>query len=430
MNRRVVITGLGVCAPNGVGLTDFTQSLLEGKSGIRHQPALERLGFGCQIAGEPLVRDNQVDRYFTPLERRGLNASGIVYGVIAGVDAWYDAGLEKNVSDEPCWEQGIIFGTGILGVDKFREAIHLIDDGDVRRLGSTSVIQTMASGISAYLGGQLGCGNQVTTNSAACTTGTEGILMAYERIRQGKAEIMLTGSCSDSGPYVWGGFDAMRILPRDYNDRPAIASRPMSASASGFIPGSGAGALVLESLESAQKRGARIYAEIVGGEINSGGQVGEGSMTAPNSKAVQRCIQKALSNSHIKASDIDVINGHLTATSKDALEIENWSKALERSGTDFPYINSFKGSVGHCLAAAGSIESVATVLQFKEGAVFKNVNCEDLHSDITRVISEASIPRETVRHSPTYIAKASFGFGDVNACVIFKSYEESVGNIN
>ena len=424
MNRSVVITGLGVCAPNGVGLTDFTQSLLDGKSGIRHQPNLEKLGFGCQVAGEPLVKDNLIDDYFTPLERRGLNATGIVYGVIAGVDAWKDAGLEKNTSNEPFWDRGIIFGTGILGVDKFREAIHLIDEGNVRRLGSTSVIQTMASGISAYLGGLLGCGNQVTTNSAACTTGTEGIIMAYERISQGKAEIMLTGSCSDSGPYVWGGFDAMRILPRGYNDNPTKASRPMSATASGFIPGSGAGALVLESLDSALKRGAHIYAEVLGGEINSGGQMGEGSMTAPNSIAVQRCIRNAVSNAGVHLSDIDVINGHLTATAKDGLEIENWSKSLERAGVDFPYINSFKSTVGHCLAAAGSIESVATILQFKEKVVFKNVNCEDVHPEITNLISETRVPRETLNHAPRVIAKASFGFGDVNACVIFKAFVE------
>ena len=422
MGKRVVITGLGVCAPNGVGLTDFTQALLDGKSGIRHQPNLEKLGFGCQVAGEPLVKDNLINSYFTPLERRGLNASGIVYGVIAGVDAWNDAGLVKNTTNEPSWDRGIVFGTGILGVDKFREAIHLIDDGNVRRLGSTSVIQTMASGISAYLGGMLGCGNQVTTNSAACTTGTEGIIMAYDRISQGKAEIMLTGSCSDSGPYVWGGFDAMRILPRGYNNDPAKASRPMSATASGFIPGSGAGALVLESLESAQERGAHIYAEVLGGEINSGGQVGEGSMTAPNSLAVQRCIKNAVVNAGIEASDIDVVNGHLTATSKDSLEIENWSVALNRKGADFPLINSFKGAVGHCLAAAGSIECVAAILQIKEQVVFKNINCEDVHPEITELIADSCIPRKTLEHAPSIIAKASFGFGDVNACVIFKAF--------
>jgi len=164
------------------------------------------LNFGCQIAAEPLVPDNLVNNYFTPLQLRGLNASGIVYGVIAGTDAWIDAGLSKGIVESPDWDSGIIFGTGILGVDKFRESIHLVDDQNVRRLGSTTVLQTMASGISAYLGGILGCGNQVTTNSSACTTGTEGILMAYERIASGKAERMLAGSCSDSGPYVWGWY--------------------------------------------------------------------------------------------------------------------------------------------------------------------------------------------------------------------------------
>lgn len=422
MGRRVVVTGLGVCAPNGIGLKDFTEALYKGKSGVRHHSRLEQLNFGCHVAAEPLVKDNVMERYFTPLQLRGLNASGLVYGVIAGKDAWSDAGLSPNTSNTPLWDCGIIFGTGILGVDKFRDAIYQVDNKEVRRLGSTTVIQTMASGISAYLGGILGCGNQVTTNSSACTTGTEGILMAYERISSGKAEVILSGSCGESGPYIWGGFDAMRILPRDFNDNPSAASRPMSASAQGFVPGSGAGALVLESLESAQKRGAKIYAEVLGGEINSGGQVGEGSMTAPNSEAVQRCIQKAIRNSGIKAPEVDAINGHLTATSKDALEITNWSVAMGLSGVKFPYINSFKGMIGHCLSAAGSIECVGSILQFEEGVVFGNVNCEDIHPEILKVIDGSRIPQKTIPYRPKIIAKASFGFGDVNACIIFSAY--------
>jgi 3-oxoacyl-(acyl-carrier-protein) synthase len=279
----------------------------------------------------------------------------------------------------------------------------------------------MTSGISAYLGGMLGCGNQVTSNSSACTTGTESILMAYDRIASGKAEVILSGSCSDSGPYIWGGFDAMRILPRDYNENPSAASRPMSATAQGFVPGSGAGALVMESLESALKRGAKIYAEVLGGEVNSGGQVGEGSMTAPNSEAVQRCIERAVQNTGIKPKDIDAINGHLTATTKDALEISNWSKALGLKGESFPYINSFKGMIGHCISAAGSIECVGSILQLEEGVIFGNVNCEDVHPEITKIIEEHKIPKKTIPFRPKIIAKASFGFGDVNACVIFSS---------
>ncbi len=425
MNNRVVVTGLGVCAPNGVGLENFTKSLKERKSGITFQPALKELNFSCQIAGQPFLEEGLLDTYFTALQLRGLNASGIIYGVIAGTDAWKDAGLPVAQKETPDWDSGIIFGAGTLGVDKFRESIYTIDAGNTRRLGSNTVVQTMASGISAYLGGILGCGNQVTTNSSACSTGTEGILMAYERIKSGQALRILTGSCSDSGPYVWSAFDALRILPKQYNDNPTQASRPMSASAAGFVPGSGAGALVLESLESAQQRGAKIYGEVLGGAVNSGGQRGDGSMTAPNAEGVQRCILKAVDKCGIQKLDIESINGHLTATTKDSLEIENWSLALERSGIDFPYINSFKGIFGHCLAAAGSIECVATMLQFKESVLFGNLNCEDLHPEISKLVDPSKIPLQTIRHEPKIIAKASFGFGDVNACVIFKAYKES-----
>jgi 3-oxoacyl-(acyl-carrier-protein) synthase len=424
MSKRVVITGLGVCSPNGIGLIEFAKSLQTGTSGIRFDKQLEALKFGCQIAAQPQLNDDIIGKYFTTLQLRGLNATGVLYGVIAGTDAWNDAGLPIAPKETPDWDNGVIFGTGILGVDKFRESIHLVDSQNVRRLGSTTVLQTMASGISAYLGGIFGCGNQVTTNSSACTTGTEGILMAYDRITSGKAKRILTGSCSDSGPYVWGGFDAMRILPRKYNDNPTEASKPMSAHAAGFVPGSGAGALVLESLESAQERGVKIYAEVLGGAVNSGGQRGEGSMTAPNSEAVQRCISQAVENSGIQKSDVDVINGHLTATAKDPIEIENWSIALGRSGVDFPFVNSFKGLFGHCLAASGSIESVGAVLQFKERQIFGNVNCEDLHPQIATLVDESRIPRKTIHQSPKIIAKASFGFGDVNACVIFKDYTD------
>jgi 3-oxoacyl-(acyl-carrier-protein) synthase len=285
-------------------------------------------------------------------------------------------------------------------------------------------MQTMASGISAYLGGILGCGNQVTTNSSACATGTEGVIMGTERIRTGKAERMLVGSCNDSGPYIWGGFDAMRILPYSFNDNPKEASRPMSASASGFVPGSGAGAMVLESLESALGRGAKIYAEVLGGAVNSGGQRGVGSMTAPNGQAVQKCIMEAVKDAGIEKSEVDVINGHLTATSKDAEEIKNWSEALGRTGMDFPFINTTKGLVGHCLAASGSVECVAALLQYREGLVFGNRNCHDLHPEILNLVDPSRIPVKTISHRPRITAKASFGFGDVNACVIFKEYKQ------
>jgi len=422
MDNRVVITGMGVVAPNAIGLDAFREAIKNGISGIRRDPDLERLYFSCQIAGKPQLPVELISNYFSNLELRNFNSSGITYGVIAGIDAWKDAGLDLLMQEEPDWDSGTIFGTGTSGIDRFREAIYKTDDMQVRRLGSTVVAQTMASGVSAYLGGKLGLGNQVTTNSSACITGAESILMAYERINSGKAVRMLAGSTSDSGPYIWGGFDAMKVCTYKHNDNPEAGSRPMSASASGFVPSSGAGALVLESLESALARGARIYAEVLGGHVNSGGQRGTGSMTAPNSTAVQRCIKNAMKDAGIDASEIDAINGHLTATSKDALEIENWTIALERKGPDFPYINSLKSTVGHCLTASGTIESIASVLQVKEDFIFPNINCEDLNQEIGALVDSKRIPTKLVNKNINIIAKASFGFGDVNACIIFKKY--------
>jgi len=423
MTKRVVITGLGVVAPNGTGLHDFRYALLNGVSGIKHDPELQRLLFSCQIAGKPQITEELLRSYFTELEIKNLESTGIVYGVIAGMDAWKDAGLEPSPSAYPDWDRGTIFGTGTSGLDKFRSSIYKIDDLQVRKLGSTVIAQTMASGISAYLAGKLGMGNQVTTNSSACATGTESILMAFDRIKSGAATIMLAGSTSDSGPYIWGGFDAMKVCTFKHNESPEQGSRPMSATASGFVPGSGAGALVLESLESALQRGAKIYAEVLGGNVNSGGQRGSGTMTAPNSEAVQRCISAAIKQAGIDPKDVDLISGHLTATSKDALEIENWSAALNRRGKDFPYINSIKGMIGHCISAAGSIESVAAILEISEDFIFPNINCEDLHPDISKCIATECVPLTCLHQEVNVVAKASFGFGDVNACIIFKKYQ-------
>ncbi|MET1056242.1 MAG: beta-ketoacyl-[acyl-carrier-protein] synthase family protein [Pedobacter sp.] len=423
MNNRVVITGLGVVAPNGTDLAQFRNAIRKGISGIKHDLQLEKLLFSCQIAGKPVIDDERLKQYFKPLELRGLESTGIVYGVIAGMDAWKDAGLKPvDANGTPDWDSGSVFGTGTSGIDKFREAIYKVDDLQIRKLGSTVVAQTMNSGVSAYLSGKLGLGNQICTNSSACATGVESILMAYERIRTGRATRMLAGSTSDSGAYIWGGFDAMKICPYQYNESPEKGCRPMSATARGFVPGSGAGAMVLETMESALNRGAHIYAELLGGHVNSGGQRGSGTMTAPNSDGVQRCITMALKESGVKPEDVDVINAHLTATSKDVTEIENWVAALGRSGQAFPYINSIKGMIGHCISAAGSIESVASVLQLSEGFIFPNINCEDLHPDIEKLVDPKRIPTVCLEQNFNILAKASFGFGDINACIIFKRY--------
>ena len=422
MNSRVVITGLGVIAPNGCGLDDFSAAIKNGVSGIRFDPRLRDLLFSCQLAGEPQVSDELINEGFSALELRNFNSTGILYGVLAGIEAWKHAGLPIDLT-EPDYDSGSVFGAGTSGIDKFRESIYKLDQLQMRKLGSTVVIQTMLSGITAYLGGKLGMGNQVTTNSSACITGAESILMGFDRIRTGRAKRMLCGSTSDSGPYIWAGFDAIKVCTYKFNDRPAEGSRPMSASASGFVPGAGSGALLLESLDSALDRGVPIYAEVLGGHINSGGQRGNGSITAPNGQAVQRCIQQALKETGVSAAEVDVINAHLTATSKDPDEIFNWSAALDRKGANFPYVSALKSMTGHCLSGSGSIECVSAVLQLYEDFLFPNLNCEDLHPRITDCIDQQSIPQKLIRKELNILAKASFGFGDINACILFKKYK-------
>ena len=196
----------------------------------------------------------------------------------------------------------------------------------------------------------------------------------------------------------------------------------MSASAGGFIPGAGAGVLMLESEESAVARGARIYAEVAGSGVNCGGHRMGGSMTAPNPESVRRCIQMALDDAELGGDDVDAINGHLTATGADPKEVGSWAAALGRGPGTLPCITSTKSLVGHTLGAAGAIESVAATLMLARGFVHPSINCEDVHPEIEPYA--AAIPH-TLREMPdmNVMVKAGFGFGDVNACLVLRKRE-------
>jgi len=233
---------------------------------------------------------------------------------------------------------------------------------------------------------------------------------------------MLCGGSEGSSHYIWAGFDAMRVLCRAFNDAPERASRPMSASAAGFVPSAGAGVVLLESLDSALQRGARIYAEVVGVAVNCGGHRGGGSMTAPNPDGVRRCVRAALADGNLRPDQVDAINGHLTATGADPNEVRAWAAALERTPDNFPPIVSTKSMIGHALGAAGAIESIASILMLHHGFIHPSLNCEDVHPEI---LPYADAIPHTVREAPTLrvMVKAGFGFGDVNACAVFRKWE-------
>jgi 3-oxoacyl-(acyl-carrier-protein) synthase len=424
MSRRIVVTGLGVVAPNGVGIPAFLDAIRAGKSGIKFVPLYEELHMSCQVAGKPDFEWDNLKKYISDVTFYGLKGTNIAYGLTAAMDAWTDSGMPFD-TDEPRWETGCVFGNSTPDAEAMRNVITRVDNKEAKKLGSRVIEQSMNSGVTAYISGRLGLGNKVITNSSACATGTQAILMGYEYIKHGYAKRMVVGSSEHVDPYVFGTFDSMRVLSRKFNDRPQEASRPMSATAGGFVPGSGAGALILEDLDFALQRNATIYAEVLGGSSNSGGQRGGGSMTSANSTGVTRCIAEAISNSGIHPGSIDLISGHLTATVADRQEIQNWTEALGRSGKDFPLTNSIKSMIGHCLSAAGSIESVATVLQIIHQFVHPNINLEDPNPGITSMVDQDCLPARLIETEINVVAKANFGFGDVNSCLIFSKFNKN-----
>jgi 3-oxoacyl-(acyl-carrier-protein) synthase len=226
MTHRVVVTGLGVLAANGNDVRAFELALRTGRSGIARNEKMVACGFGCHVAGVPRGIDEIAAAYFAEEELRAMNSGHRIAG-IAAVDAWTDAGLERPApgDDRVDWDSGAILGTGVGGMDTIAaRVIPLTDSEQVRRLGSTAVEQVMASGISARVSGLLALGNQVTTNSSACSTGSEAIAEGFARVRNGLARRMLCGGAEEASHYIWAGFDAMRVLCRKFNDEPERAS--------------------------------------------------------------------------------------------------------------------------------------------------------------------------------------------------------------
>jgi 3-oxoacyl-(acyl-carrier-protein) synthase len=420
--QRVVVTGLGVVAPGASDIPSFERLLRQGRSAIQHDPELERLGFGCHISARCTLSQEVLDRYLDALAQRRLRNAALRFALVAALQAYESSGLAEP-TDKARARFGVIFGAGLPGIDVLRDGLRDIDDGRVKRLGSAMIQMQMPSSAAAIVAGKLGFAGQVSCNAAACATGTEALCLGIERIRWGLADVLLVGSCESQGAHLWGPFDALGVLCRAFNHAPERASRPLSGQAAGFVPGGGAGALVLESLSHALERGAPIYCEVLGGAVNSGGQRDGGSMTASSPVGIARCIRSALEDARVTGHEVDAIAGHLTATANDAIEVECWSQALGRSGRSFPRINALKSLIGHGLSASGSIELVAAALQLRGRFLHASLNSDDLHPRISGILHEDCIVRESQGSSFQTLAKASFGFGDVNACAILTRWE-------
>jgi 3-oxoacyl-(acyl-carrier-protein) synthase len=414
---------MGIVAPNAVGLAAYRRALCEGASGISHSTQMKDSGFACHVAGIPDISEQTANGYFSPELLKNSNVS-MKYAVIASLDCWRDAGLPSCGPDSSVdWRTAVIIGTSLGGIDTIGElVVPETNAGRVRRLGSSAAERAMASCASACVGGLLGVGGQVTANSSACSTGTEAIVNGFWMIHAGRTDRVLAGSSEAPSIYTWAFLDSLRVTTRDSNDRPQAASRPLSSSAGGFVPAAGAGMLMLEDLASARQRKARIYAEVLGGHSNCGGQRNGGSITASNPEGIERCVQEALEASKTKPSEVDYVNGHLTGTGGDAKEMRCLASALGRPLSEMPWVNATKSMIGHGLGASGSMESVATILQLAYGFVHPSINCEDFHPEIAELRSR--VPHTAISVECRVALKTSFGFGDVNSSVVLKRWEE------
>ena len=423
-DRRVVVTGLGVLAPNGIGVSNFEQALRTGKSAVQFDPLLKKVNFSCQVSARMPLSDEDIKKMNRELRLVKMRESSITFGMSAIKEAWEDAGFNFAPEKEPRWETGCIMGNEAPCIEVIEWAIPFVNSGQLRKIGSKTVQQSQNSGITGYVTQKLGLGNAVYSVAQACATGNIAISQAFERIQLGKADRMLAGSSEMQGKGIWAPFDALHALTRNSNDHPDKASCPMSNNASGLVPGTGAAVMVLEELEVALKRKAKIYAEVKAGFSNAGGQRNKGTMTLPNPEGMKRCIQKVLKLGRVDANEIDLISGHLTSTVADPIEIKAWSDALGRKGIRFPYINSLKSMIGHGFGSAGSVAALATVLQISKKFIHPSLNSEELHPDIAAHVDREKIPLQAIQDIEIKNAiQSSFGFGDVNTCVLFSKYD-------
>ncbi|MDR0791704.1 MAG: hypothetical protein LBE82_00230 [Chitinophagaceae bacterium] len=430
MNNRVVITGIGVVSPIGNNIAAYETALREGKTNMKKFDLFEQLGLDCVYGAIPEISDGEKEDFTNKWNIVKLRSPAILYGCMAGIEAWQDAGLlfSHRHEDDPDWNTGCMFGTSCAGVDAFIYNANLAGKGKVKSIGGRAAQQAMNSGISAYLGGILGLGNQVSTNSNEGITGIESVILAYYRIAYGHAQRMLAGSTESSSEYIFDAYDSGIGDDGNYATNQSAEGflSPMSNNPNGFIVGAGSGALVLESLESALARNAKIYAEITGCSFKSSMKRNESAWMTIDVPSFTGCIQDAISMANIHANDIDYISGCLQSNYCDPVEIQCLTEALGRAGDAFPFINATKSLIGHCLSASGSMELVATLLQMRGKFIHPSKNSRPLHPSIENLIGKNSAPDNTVSNQNIDIAlKVGYSIGNVYSCIVLKQWNEN-----
>ena len=413
MKNRVVVTGMGVISPVGNHLNDFWNSLLEGKSGIGYITQFDTTEFPVKIAGE--VKDFNPENWIDKKEARRMDRF-TQFAIAAAKMALEDAKL--SINDQNAHRIGVYIGSGIGGLQTIEDQHKVLLEKGPKRISPFFIpmlIGNMASGQVSILTGAKG------PNSApvsACATGTHAIGDAFEIIQRGDADVMIAGGTEATiTPLAVGGFASMKALSTR-NEEPQKASRPFDNDRNGFVMSEGSGVLILESLEHAQKRGAQIYAELVG--YGATGDAYHLTSPAPNGEGASRSMEMALNKAGIRPEEVDYINAHGTSTElNDKFE----TMAIKNTFGEHAYqlaVSSTKSVTGHLLGAAGAIEGIVLAMSLKYGKIPPTINYEtpDPELDLDYV------PNEYREQAIKVALSNSLGFGGHNATIVMKKFED------
>ena len=420
--KRVVVTGLGVLSPLGRGVEHNFEQLLDGKSGIKKIEGIDLKDIPVQIAGVVPWGDGEFefnpDSVVEPKDQKKLDKF-IMYGMAAGLDAIKDSGWEPK-TDEDAFRSGVMMGSGIGGLDKIYQSALAFEEGGMKKISPFFIPSVLINLISGNL--SIACGFKGPNHACvtACSTGTHAIGDAARIIACGDADVMVAGG-AESAINVLGlaGFAKMRAITADFNDRPEEASRPWDKGRKGFVMGEGAGALVLEELEHAKARGAKIYAEVVGYGMSGDAY----HITAPSGDGADRAMKMAADHAKehgVELKDINYINAHGTST--PAGDVGEALAVKRLFGDDIKYVSmsSTKSAIGHLLGAAGAVEAVYTVKAIEEQVCPPTLNLNDVEEEVADM---DLVPLKPKKKAIKAAMSNSFGFGGTNSSLIFKKYE-------
>ena len=404
--KRAVITGLGAISPIGIGIDEIKNSLVSGKSGITSNPEYKEMGMKSEISGSiDLILSELIDRKL--FRFMGETAA---YSYLSAQEAIKDSNLPEEIFNSD--RVGIIAGSGGASSRSQVEAADIAREKGIKRIGPYRVTQTMGSTVSACLATFLGIKGINYSISSACSTSAHCIGSAWEQIQLGKQDIVLAGGGEDEHWTQSALFDAMGALSSKFNSDPEAASRPFDKGRDGFVISAGGGIVILEELEHARKRGAKIYGEIVGYSATSDGE----DMVSPSGLGAAKCMEQALQMSGLDT--VDYLNAHGTSTpAGDPTELEAIKKVFERS----PIIGSTKSQTGHALGAAGVLECIYSILMLKNKFIAESLNLEDpIEEAIDLEFADQMIEKKDFYS----FMSNSFGFGGTNASIVVKEFTD------